>query len=427
MEEFIAPRASIRGRVTPPGDKSISHRALIFAAMAWGPSSIVNCATGGDVQSTRRCLETLGIQIEEEGPELRVRGEGFGFGIGRDEVGLDAANSATTMRLLLGSLARVDRTFVFRGDDSLSGRPMDRVAEPLRMMGSEVDLRDNRHPPVKLRGGPLNAISYSSPVASAQVKGAVVLAGLRANGTTTVTEPHLSRDHTERMLPSIGGKVSVEGRKIQVSPLERPLLKFSMKVPGDISSAAFLIVAACLSPQGDLVVQDVGLNRTRLGFVDALRRMGADVDIDVETDYLEPAGTIRVRSSELRATKIEGEMIPRTIDELPLLGVAATRAEGTTVVSGATELRAKEADRISVLVEGLRAIGANIEEFEDGFAVTGPSQLAGGVVDARGDHRLALAFAVAGLISKDGVRIRGWEATGVSYPSFDEDLAALSK
>lgn len=427
MEEFIAPRASIRGRFTPLGDKSISHRALIFAAMAWGPSSIVNCATGRDVQTTRRCLETLGIQIEEQGPELHVRGEGFGFGIGRDEVGLDTENSATTMRLLLGSLARVERTFVFGGDESLSGRPMDRVAEPLRMMGAEVDLEEERHPPVRLRGGELNAVSYSSPVASAQVKGAVLLAGLRANGTTTITEPHQSRDHTERMLPSIGGNVSVQGRKIQVSPLERPLLKFSMKVPGDVSSAAFLIVAACLCSQGDVVVQDVGLNRTRLGFIDALRRMEAEVEIDVESDYLEPSGTIRVRSSELRAITIGGEMIPRTIDELPLLAVAATQADGTTLVSGAAELRAKEADRISGLVEGLRAMGANLEEFEDGFAVTGPSLLEGGFVDARGDHRLALAFAVAGLISKEGVRVRGWEATGISYPSFDQDLAALSK
>jgi 3-phosphoshikimate 1-carboxyvinyltransferase len=427
MEEFIGPRASIRGRITPPGDKSISHRALIFASMAWGPSSIVNCATGRDVQNTRRCLETLGIQMEELGPVLHVRGEGFGFGIGRGEVGLDAENSATTMRLLLGSLAPVDRTFLFRGDESLNGRPMDRVAEPLRMMGAEVDLEDERHPPVKLRGRALNAISYSSPVASAQVKGAIVLAALRADGTSMITEPYTSRDHTERILPSIGGKVSVQGRTVRVSPLERPLVKFSMKVPGDISSAAFLIVAACLSSDGDVVVQEVGLNPTRLGFVDALRKMGAEIYIDVESDDLEPMGRITVRSSELRSIKLEGAMIPRTIDELPLIAVAATRAVGRTVVSGAAELRTKEADRISALVEGLRAIGANVEEFEDGFAVTGPSQLAGGLVDARGDHRLALAFAVAGLISKDGVRVRGWEATGVSYPSFDQDLAAVSK
>ena len=427
MKKHFGPQPELRGQLRPPGDKSISHRGLILAAMATGSSTISNCASGDDVRSTRSSLERLGIEVTQEKDAARIAGVGERFGDGESRVELDAGNSATTMRLLMGALAPSSREFTFFGDASLTPRPMDRVAEPLRLMGADVDLEDDRHAPVRLRGGPLKGISYVSPVATAQVKGAILLAAIRANGSSDVREPHRSRDHTERLLSWLGVHVTVEGTTVYLEPPDRPAEGFHLYVPGDISSAAYLIVAACLAEKADVSIENVGLNPTRLGMVEVLQQMGARIEVDIAREEPEPSGTIRVRSSELHGIRIGGEVVPRCIDELPLIAVAATQAKGTTEVVDASELRHKEADRISALVSGLRSVGARIDELPDGFVIEGSTRLEGGLADSRGDHRLALAFAIAGLTSTGGVDVAGWEATAISYPTFEQDLARISQ
>lgn len=403
MGHFISPASSIHGTLAPPGDKSISHRALIFAAMARGPSDIQNCATGADVAATMKCLERLDA----------------------GEQTLDAANSGTTMRLLMGFLAATKREFEFVGDRSLSSRPMDRVAEPLRLMGASVELSRNRFPPVRMRGGDLRGINYASAVASAQVKGAVLLAGLQAKGATEFQEPAPSRDHTERLLAWLGADIVIQGGAITVRPGPR-WEGFQIAVPGDFSSAAYLLVAACLANNGDLTISRVGLNPTRTGLLDVLRDMGASFEVSMESEDPEPVGSIRMRASSLKAVEVGGAIIPKLIDELSLVALAATFAEGRTFIRDAGELRVKETDRISELVSGLRNLGADIEESSDGFIVNGSSGLNGGEADSKGDHRLALTFAVAGLVSGKGVSIKGWDAAGFSYPEFERDLKTVA-
>jgi len=361
-------------------------------------------------------------------PVLEV--DGLGWEVA-SEADLDAGNSGTTMRLLAGALAGRSGKYRLSGDASLSARPMERVAVPLRAMGAGVDLGEGGRPPIVVSGGGLSGIDYTLPVASAQVKGAVLLAGLQASGETRASEPGDSRDHTERLLSWLGVPVRIGERTVSITGGNHlPLPAFALDVPADFSSAAFWVTAAILVPGSEVRLPGVGINRSRTGLLDVLSAMGAAVGVAVEGEVPEPVGSITVRSGRevaLQATDVGGELIARTIDELPLVAVAATQAQGLTVVREAAELRVKESDRLAVLAAGLRALGAAIEEAPDGLAITGPTKLHGGRVDAHGDHRMAMAFAVAALAASDPVTITGWESTAISYPGFLIDLAELAR
>jgi 3-phosphoshikimate 1-carboxyvinyltransferase len=409
----------LSGRVAVPGDKSISHRALILAALASGESRIEGLGLGADVRSTILCLEALGASIEIDEDECRavVRG-----GQLREPASLlDAGNSGTTLRLLLGVAAGIPGLAILTGDDTLRRRPMLRVVVPLREMGADVDGRAHGDlAPLAVRGRELQGVDHRLRVASAQVKSAILLAGLGAEGTTSVTEPQPSRDHTERMLAEAGvelergeGTVSLRG------PQEVGVRDWN--IPGDISSALFLIVAALIRPGSDLTIEGVGLNPTRAAGVEMLERMGASLEIsgdDPAGPDEEPVGDIRARYSSLTGATASGSMIPRLIDEIPILAIAGTQAEGTTDFSDASELRHKESDRIDAMVEGIRRLGGDAEARPDGFSVHGPTSLSGGEIDSRGDHRVALAFAVAGLVATGPVTVKGWASTNTSFPEF---------
>lgn len=428
MDVIIRPAEHLRGTVEVPGDKSVSHRALILAAMASGKSTIRGLATGADVASTRDCLARLGLAVPDGmlPPSLEV--EGLGWQVA-SEAELDAGNSGTTMRLLAGALAGRPGRYRLSGDASLTARPMERVAVPLRAMGAEVSLGERGRPPMLVRGGGLRGVEYALPVASAQVKGALLLAGLQASGETRASEPGDSRDHTERLLAWLGVPVRIGDRSVSVvGGSHLPLPPFALDVPADFSSAAFWLTAGTLVPGSEVRVSGVGINPSRTGLLDVLASMGAPVSVSAETRVPEPAGSIVVRSGsrvELAAVEVGAELVARTIDELPLIAVAATQAEGETVIRDAAELRVKESDRLAVLATGLRALGATIEEAPDGLVITGPTRLSGGRVDAHGDHRMAMAFAVAALVASDPVKVVGWESTEISYPGFLIDLAEL--
>ncbi|MDQ3646861.1 MAG: 3-phosphoshikimate 1-carboxyvinyltransferase [Actinomycetota bacterium] len=417
--------APLVGEVQVPGDKSISHRALVLAALAEGTSSIAGLNLGHDVRATASCIGLLGagVRLNESNSHVEVHSPGA-EGLHEPAVALDAGNSGTTIRLLLGVCAGIDGLTILSGDASLRARPMLRVVAPLRQMGARIDGRAHGdRAPVAVRGGALEGVDLDLPVASAQVKGALLVAGLRASGRTTVAEPGQSRDHTERMLRATGVSVTTEGAAVAVSGPARPRPR-SWAVPGDISSAMFLIVAAALLPGSDLTVVGVGLNPTRTGALDVLAEMGADVRVEVEgEDGGEPFGSVRIRHSELHAVPIHPDRIPGLIDELPALAIAASRAEGQTVISGAAELRVKESDRIAAMVDGLTLLGADARALPDGMVITGPCELAGGAVDSHGDHRVAMAFAVAGLVTSDAVRIKGWSSVDTSFPGFLDVLA----
>lgn len=427
MDKTFARVSGFSGSLEVPADKSIAHRALMFAGMAAGESHILGRISGNDVNSTRRCMEILGATVVMADPDvLVVRGTGWNL---PEEAALDCGNSGTTMRLLAGALAGRPGRFVLSGDESLSGRPMNRVAGPLRLMGATVETAEGGRPPLTVRGGVLNPVIYPLPVPSAQVKSAVLLAGLQAEGTTVVEEPAPSRDHTERLLKWLGCRVDIAQDRVSVTGGDELYAHagFRLRVPGDLSSAAFWMVAAILGPAGSLEVTGVGLNPGRTGIVDILRAMGAVVGITPTQGDPEPVGNIVAAPGPLTATEVSGDLIPRAVDELPLVVLAATQAEGTTVIRDAAELRVKETDRIAVLGRGLRALGANVEETPDGMIIEGPTPLGGGVVEAGGDHRMALTFAVAGLISAEPVTVRGWEAAGVSYPGFLDDLNRVAR
>lgn len=428
MEETFSPVKKIRGAIHVPGDKPVSHRALILAAMASGTSRITHLASGRDVATTLGCLTWLwGVDETKNDDDGALVIHGRGWGV-RPSAGLDARNSGTTMRLLTGALAGRSGEFLISGDASLSRRPMDRVAEPLRRMGASITLADDRFPPIAVKGGKLEAITYEMPVASAQVKGAVLLAGIQAEGSTLVVERHPSRDHTERMLEWLGVPTHIEGLRVGVEGRALPLDPFELSVPGDFSSAAYPLVAAILVGDSDLEIEGVGLNPSRTGLIDALRGMGASIDVEIESSEPEPVGTIRVRSADgLTAISVDGDLTVRTIDELSLVALAATRAQGTTVIRDAAELRVKESDRVAVLAKGLRSLGAEIEETSDGLAVSGPTVLSGGLVSADGDHRMALTFAVAGCIAREPVTVSGWEWSRISYPGFEDQLRAIAE
>jgi len=423
------PVRSLSGRLRVPPDKSISHRAMLIGAMASEPVRIERYLHAADTSSTLEAIRTLGALVEVREQEVVVRGTGLREA--REPEGpFDVGTAGTLLRLLPGWLAAQDgRTFTLDGDESIRRRPVDRIAEPLRLMGAEIEATSRRLPPLVIHGARLRAISYELAVASAQVKSCVLLAALAADGATTVGEPTRSRDHTERMLLRAGVGIHRNGRHVTVVNTDELLLG-RVRIPGDLSSAAFLVAAGVLVPGSRLLLEDVGVNWTRTGFLRILRRMQGIAlgDLEDEAGELapeEPVSDLDVAHGALEGTVVEAEEVPLAIDELPLVALLGCFAEGETVVRGAHELRVKESDRIAGVVDGLRGLGADIEASEDGFQVRGSGGLRGGTIDAHGDHRLAMLGAVAGLASAEGVEVLGMEAAAVSYPKFVKDLESL--
>ncbi len=407
------------GRLRVPGDKSISHRALLLAARAEGRSRLRGLSAGADVGRTRRAVAAFGARCQGR-PPGPVTVAGGARRLHEPAGVVDVGNSGTAMRLLSGFAAAVDGLTILQGDRSVNGRPMERVVFPLRTMGAGVDGREGgRWPPLAVRGGRLAGIDYRPPVASAQVKGAVLLAGLAAEGATSVTEAVPTRRHTEELLAAAGADVTVTGTTVTVRP--SPLQPLDLDIPGDPSQAAFWVVAACLVPGSDLVLEGVYVGPGRATFLDVLRRMGADITV-VAHDPGAATADIRVRHRRLAATDVGGQEVPGVIDEIPVLAVAAALAEGTTTFTGAAELRVKESDRIATVASQLAAVGADVEPLADGLVVRGRPALGGGSVSSHGDHRVAMAMAVAGLAAGGPVRIEGWAAVDTSYPGFQEDL-----
>ncbi len=421
MDIRVDGKKSIRGGISVPGDKSISHRAAIIGSIAEGITEIDGFAGGYDCLSTLDCLKRLGVCIERKGDIVRIKGRGLY--LKRPSEVICAGNSGTTARLLSGVLAGQAFDCVIDGDASLRKRPMSRVIHPLSLMGARI-ASDSGRLPMNIAGGSLHAIKYEMPVSSAQVKSAILLAGLYADGPTMVTGPFGSRDHTELMLPCFGAKLQCSDNGAVVYPAQR-LEGQRVPVPGDISSAAFFIVAALLLPESEIYIRNVGLNETRTGILDVLKAMGGDIRI-YGGKYLgrEAAGDVAAKSSALKATSIGADMIPRLIDEIPVLAVAACFAEGTTFIRGAGELKVKESDRIRTVAQELNKIGARIEKLNDGFAITGVDRLHGVAVDSHNDHRLAMALAVAGLAADGCTTIRNGGCSDISFPGFYDELNA---
>jgi len=412
---LIAPVRSFRGRFTLPGDKSISHRLAILGAMAEGETRIFGFSTAADCASTLRCLAALAADVRLRDGAVLVAGRGPAA-LAPPRGVLDAGNSGSTLRMLAGVLAGRPFRCVLDGDDSLRRRPMERVADPLRAMGASVATTEGRAP-LTIEGGPLRGVAWDLPVPSAQVKTAVLLAGLQAEGETTVREPAPSRDHTERLLAAFGVAVAREGGAVSIRGGQR-LRAASMTVPGDVSSAAFLIVAALIRPDSEVRIENVLLNPGRTAFIEVLRRMGAVIETGIERQEPEPTGWIVARSSALRGTEVPPQAVPALIDELPALAVAGAHASGTFTVSGAAELRNKESDRIATLCEGLARMGADVEERADGFIIEGGPRLKGTVVRSHGDHRIAMALSVAALAAEGATDVADAGCVAVSFPDF---------
>ena len=427
--------ASLRGTVRVPGDKSISHRSLLFGAIAEGTTTIEGLLPAEDPLSTAACLRAMGVSVStiETGGLVTVEGVGLD-GFAEPESILDCGNSGTTMRLMLGLLAGRDgRHFILDGDASLRRRPMGRVAQPLAQMGARINGRQQgSRAPLAICGTALKGTSIRTPVASAQVKSALLLAGLTAQGPTTVIEPALSRDHSERMLRAFGADLesrsdAPEGPTVVVTP-GRSLRGQHVVVPGDISSAAFWLVAGLVVPGADLLLENVGLNPSRTGILDVLSQMEAPIEVLNQRDVAgEAVGDLRVQPSALKAFSIGGDLIPRLVDEIPILAVAALAAEGTSVIRDAAELRVKETDRLAVMARQLKAMGAQLEETDDGLVIPGGQQLRGAVVDSETDHRVAMSLAVAALVASGETTIQRSEAAAVSYPGFWSDLDRLQR
>lgn len=432
MNRRFEPSGALRGRLLPPADKSISHRAALFAAMCDEPVTIENYLEADDTTSTLDAIRSLGAGVEHhDDGTLTVRGVGLSTAAPTTGGYLDVGNAGTLLRILPGWLAgQPGGQWTLDGDASIRKRPVDRVVEPLRAMGARLEAREDRFAPLTVRGAELSGIDYDLPVASAQVKSCVLIAGLMAEGETSVGERLPSRDHTERMLRRARVPVRRENDRVHVAPVDELELD-QIVVPGDPSSAAFLAAAACVVAGSRIVIDGMALNWTRTGFFRIAKRMGAVVvgeleeELAVDADQ-EPVGELDVTQAPLEATVVEPDEVPLAIDELPLVALLGCFAEGETVVRGAEELRMKETDRIAGVVEGLRGLGADIEATDDGFAVRGGDGLAGGVLDSRGDHRMAMLGAVAGLASRDGVEVEGMEAAMISYPQFERDLRALA-
>lgn len=420
----------LKGEVTVPGDKSISHRAVMFGALSEGKTEITNFLQGADCLSTIGCFRRLGIDIENQENTVTIWGKGLD-GLSAPSGTLDAGNSGTTTRLISGILAAQPFTTTLTGDSSIQKRPMKRIIEPLSMMGARIEsLNGNGCAPLQINGSPLHGIHYHSEVASAQVKSAILLAGLYAEGETAVTEPVLSRNHSELMLRTFGANIRSEGTTAVIFPRPR-LTGQKIRVPGDISSAAYFIAAGLLVPGSDILIRNVGINPTRAGILKAAKAMGGHVSLLNENREGEPTADLHVVYRPLHGTVIEGDMIPTLIDELPIIAVMAAAASGTTIIRNAAELKVKESNRIDVMVRNLSAMGCSITGTEDGMIIEGKGSselpLTGAVIDSFADHRIAMSFAVASLIAEGETTIRDSECVSISYPDFYSDLLSLTK
>jgi 3-phosphoshikimate 1-carboxyvinyltransferase len=418
-------RNGLKGSIEIPGDKSISHRSVMFGSIAQGVTRVTNFLPGDDCLSTISCFRKLGVVIEDNEDGLTIYGNGID-GLKEPNELLDVGNSGTTIRLLLGILAGRPFFSSLIGDQSIGKRPMTRVTEPLRTMGAKIDGRKNgEFTPLSIRGGHLNPIHYNMPVASAQVKSALILAGLQAEGETTIIEKAESRDHTERMIRKFGGEVEKDNRKITVKGGQK-LIASDILVPGDISSAAFFLVAVAIIPDSEIHLKNVGLNPTRTGIIEIMTQMGAILEIhNNDENSFEPAGDITIKSSRLRGTVVEGDVIPRLIDEIPIIALLATQAEGTTIIKDASELKVKETNRIDTVVQELTKLGASIDATDDGMIIHGGTTLKGGKVSSHGDHRIGMMLAIASLLCEDQVELEDPEAISVSYPNFFKHLNRL--
>lgn len=416
----------LRGELAVPGDKSISHRSVMFGAISRGTTEITGFLQSADCLSTISCFRKMGVEIENQGSRVLVKGAGM-HGLKKPSEVLDCGNSGTTTRLISGILSAQAFDSVVTGDTSIQKRPMDRILIPLTQMGARIrSAAGNGCAPLLIQGAPLHGIHYQSPVASAQVKSSILLAGLYADGETRVTEPYLSRNHSELMLSHFGAKVRTEGTTAIIQPADE-LYACPVEVPGDISSAAFFLVAGLIIPHSEILIRNVGINPTRSGVLTVLQAMGADITLlDRHDRSGEPAANLLVRSSSLKGTTIEGSLIPALIDEIPILALAACFAEGETVIRDAAELKVKESNRLKVMTEGLSAMGAQVQETEEGMIIQGGAPLHGAVIDSRLDHRIAMTFAVAGLCADGETEIQGAECVNISYPQFYEDLNRLA-
>ncbi|WP_449536739.1 3-phosphoshikimate 1-carboxyvinyltransferase [Ferdinandcohnia sp. Marseille-Q9671] len=420
--------SGLTGTIHIPGDKSISHRSIMLGAIAKGKTVVDNFLPGDDCLSTISCFEKLGVKITQQNDHVEIEGAGF-EGLREPMEVLDTGNSGTTTRLMVGLLSGIPIHSCMIGDESIAKRPMKRVTSPLRQMGAKIDGReDGNFTPLAIRGGSLHGIEYLSPVASAQVKSSILLAGLNAEGTTSVTEPHKSRDHTERMLRAFGCEVEEDGLTVKVRGQQK-LTATNIQVPGDISSAAFFLVAGAIVPNSKLTLKNVGMNPTRTGIIDVLVQMGARLEIENEREVNnEPIADLTVQTSDLKGIEIGGDIIPRLIDEIPIIALLATQANGNTVIKDAGELKVKETNRIETVVGELSKLGAVIESTDDGMIITGTKEpLTGGKVQSHGDHRIGMMLAIAACIATGEVVLQAPESISVSYPSFFEHLDLLVK
>ncbi|MGN0373746.1 MAG: 3-phosphoshikimate 1-carboxyvinyltransferase [Enterocloster sp.] len=418
-------KGSLRGEVTVPGDKSISHRAVMFGSISRGISEIHGFLQGADCLSTISCFEKMGVSIENKGETVLVHGNGL-HGLKKPDSVLDCGNSGTTTRLISGILCAQNFDVTLTGDESIQKRPMKRITEPLSMMGADIrSLRGNGCAPLLIHGGPVRGIHYVSKIASAQVKSSILLAGLYGDGPTSVTEPYVSRNHSELMLNLFGASVSTEGTTATIQPASE-LHGMKIMVPGDISSAAYFIAAGLMVPGSEILIRNVGINPTRDGIIRVCRDMGADLTLlNVQTDQGEPTADILVRHGTLHGTEIGGAVIPTLIDELPMIAAMACLAEGETVIRDASELKVKESNRLAVMTESLAAMGADVTETEDGMIIRGGKPLHGAAIDSHKDHRIAMTFAVTALCADGTTDIKDAECVNISYPRFYEDLNSL--
>lgn len=421
--KLLTAKNGINGELVIPADKSISHRSIMFGAISKGTTIVNNFLKAEDCLSTIAVFKQLGVRITEKNEQIMIEGKGF-EGLTAPSSRLDAGNSGTTMRLVLGILAGCPFTSEIAGDASLNRRPMERVMKPLREMGADLQgTAEAEFPPLKVTGNTLHGIEYHMPIASAQVKSAILFAALQAEGTTKIIEKEQSRNHTEEMIKQFSGKIQVEGKEIIVAGPQQ-LIGQEVTVPGDISSAAFYLVAASILANSEVLLKQVGINPTRTGILDVLTQMGANIE-ERQLDEQNQAADLIVRSAQLHACEIQGEIIPRLIDELPIIALAATQATGTTIIRDAQELKVKETNRIDATAEELTKMGANIEPTEDGLIIHGPTPLHGATVDSHGDHRIGMMLQIAALLTAEPVELLNPEAVNISYPEFFTDLAKL--
>ncbi|MGD6831533.1 3-phosphoshikimate 1-carboxyvinyltransferase [Sutcliffiella halmapala] len=428
MKKLTRTASGLNGSIDIPGDKSISHRSVMFGSLAKGKTTVENFLPGEDCLSTISCFRKLGVEIEQKESSVTIHGKGMGSLKEPSEV-LDVGNSGTTARLMMGILSGLPLHTVLIGDASIAKRPMKRVTDPLRDMGASIQgNQDGNFTPISIQGGNLKGLNYVSPVASAQVKSAILLAGLQATGRTTVEEPFKSRDHTERMLKAFGVDLELDGCRVALEGKQELKSDLHIVVPGDISSAAFFLVAGAIVPNSRITLKRVGLNPTRTGILDVLKSMGANLTYsEVTEDGPEPYANITVETSSLTGVEISGDIIPRLIDEIPIIALMATQASGTTVIKDAEELKVKETNRIDTVVNELKKLGADITATEDGMIIKGGAKLTGAVLDSYGDHRIGMMGAISSLIAEGETVLENEEAINVSYPSFFEHLNRLQR